>query len=163
MLRSISQIDVSYSSTTVPLHSGLGQSLLLVAWLAGRLGWIVDQPVRPGDGNSFRATLRRDQRGGLIEIRIGQVPVHPRAPGAIESVSLKAGDVFHLRLCAEAEAGTVAVERLLGGGRVEESVHTFMPLPEAALVAKELDILHRDALYEGSLHSLLDLLRERQP
>jgi len=162
MLKSISQIDLSYSSTTIPLHSGLGQSLLLVAWLAGRLGWIVDQPMCPGDGNSFRATLRRDQRGGPIEIRIGQVPARPGAPGAIESVSLKAGAVFHLRLRAEAEVGTVAVERILGGGRVEESVHTFMPSLEAALVAKELDILHRDALYEGSLHSLLDLLREGQ-
>jgi hypothetical protein len=91
---------------------------------------------------------------------MGPVPARPGAPGAIESVSLKAGVGFLLRLRAEADGHTVAVERMLGSSRIEESVHTFMQSSEAALVAKELDILHRDALYEGSLHSLLDLLGE---
>lgn len=162
VLKSITQMDLSYTATSTPLHSGLGQSLLLVAWLAGRLGWIVDRPLLPGDRNSFRASLRRDQPDGLIEIRLGQVPARPGVPGAIESIDLKAGAGFRLRLRADVEAGTVAVERTLGDGRVEGSVHTFMPSPEAALVAKELDLLHRDALYEGSLHSLLDLLGEGQ-
>jgi len=155
-LSSIENVSIRYSSTTVPLHSGLSQSMLLAGWFADRLRWT---PVRPftmtGD---FAAKLRAGDQAVTLHI----VKTQPQevSPGGIESVSVKCRGGLEVALNATTNRNCIQQLVLMEREVRHEKMSLIRDRSEAELMIRELEEFQRNIIYEGSLYSLTTMLGE---
>jgi glucose-6-phosphate dehydrogenase assembly protein OpcA len=152
----ISAVSVTYSSTVVPQHSGLSQSLLFVAWLASKLSWSILKPFERDAIGHYSAKLRLGEQAINIQINSAQ-PRHNH-PGAIEEIALHAGDrafTFQstehrhcIRFCSRNPDATT-----------DHTLTSMSDKSEAELVAEELEVMRKDQGYEHVMNTLAGLLR----
>lgn len=135
------------------------QALLLVAWLASRLGWSAADPMAPSEAGGHLFAMRRAD-GERVRIRIRPRFERGMTEGDLSGVRIQAGRdgrraEFHIR---RAPTGACAVSTV----RIDGSTGTerIVPLPAtdvAELLGEELTILASDRMYEGALALLLSL------
>lgn len=133
------------------------QALLLVAWLAARLGWTPADPMAPSEaGGHLFAMRRRD--GQRVRIRIRPRFERGMTEGDVSGIRIQAGRDgrradFHLARDKEGRCAlsTVHVDGQSGAERI-------VPLPAtdvSELIGEELTILASDRIYEETLALLL--------
>ena len=133
------------------------QALLLVAWMASRLGWSAADPMSPSEAGGHLFARRRAD-GHPVRVRI-----RPRY-----EVGMDAGDVSGIRIEASgdghraefdlrrAEGGHHAIACvLLNGQSVSERKVPLAKTDVAELLEEELTILASDRIYEDALALLL--------
>lgn len=142
-------VEVRYGAQGLG-QGGFVQALLMVGWLASRLGW---EPRR-----------RFIRRGRCLLELAGQRPVRvliqpDGAPAeALASVRLEAEEAS-VTACVSAgpapASATVTVE--MSGERIEERVR-LAPCSESDLLGRELQMVGRDSVFEGALMATVALL-----
>lgn len=135
------------------------QALLVVGWLASRLGWHHVESLAPSEAGGLLFRVARAD-GASIMVR-----VRPRFERALEQ-----GDVSGMRI--QATAGGALAEFVLkrapnerhvtatvivDGDRRAERIVPLPPLGVEQLLSEELTIAGRDRVYEDALGSLLRL------
>lgn len=135
------------------------QALLLLGWLAARVGWRAEEHLAPSEAGGLLFRMRRPD-GGAVWVR-----VRPRfVRGADE------GDVTGLRLLADREHHAEFVVKRLDDGTAHADTDLLMDgnsvlrrrvlLPRSdvgELLAEELTITRVDHVYESALAALCSL------
>ncbi|HEX4744932.1 MAG TPA: glucose-6-phosphate dehydrogenase assembly protein OpcA [Candidatus Limnocylindria bacterium] len=134
------------------------QALLLVGWLASRLGWKATEALAPSEAGGL--LFRMSGPGGAIQVR-----VRPRFERGLEE-----GDLSGLRIQAQREGrlAEFVVKRVAGtghalatvsiDGRVAASRTVPLPAPTVTdLLGEELTIAGSDRIYEEAMAALVRL------
>jgi glucose-6-phosphate dehydrogenase assembly protein OpcA len=153
LLSKITRIEIRYSVSTNPRHSGLSQGLLYTAWFAERIGWtLVNNGGRRGPEEFlFDFTM---PGAGSLQVQAAATSAEPEGPGGIEALSIMAGDSVVLSLELQPGRDSVRSRRQLSGVSVEESIIPLTDQSESSVLARELEVLTGDALYESALEIL---------
>lgn len=154
LLDDIRSVQILYSSTSDPKHTGLSQALLLVAWLASKLDWRKDGSLESA-GDKFTCSFS----GRKIRADILPTEARPGKPGGIESVSLQAGGK-NLLFAATTHEHCMQFRVKESGTEKEEMLTAMNDQTEAMLVSQELEVLTRDKGYETVLRTLAALLNQ---
>jgi glucose-6-phosphate dehydrogenase assembly protein OpcA len=156
-LSSISSLDISVSSSSDPTHNGISQALLLLGWLSSRLGWSVLQPVRLGPNNSFAGVFTRN--GMSITATVVRQAARLGGPGGLEEVRMNLSAGTELVLTSGDDRSCIRTRLTTGTGPARESILWVRDRGEASVVARELEMLDRDELYDSASEVLALLLR----
>ncbi len=152
-LGGISRMGIRYSVSTTPRHSGLSQALLYTAWFAHRIGWtLVESEGRRGP-REFLYEFAVPGPGSL-QVQVTPTSAEPEGPGGIEAVSIMAGDAVVLSLELQSGRDSVRSLRQVSGVSVEESIIPLTDQSESSVLARELEVVTGDALYESALEIL---------
>lgn len=130
---------------------GIAQALLLVSWLADRLGWQLDAQSR-GTFSSEQAIAPRlrDPRGRPIEVTVAPDPTVP-GPGGLRSVALRAGEAARFVVWRDDDGAHAHTEADLAGAPVLRRAARFEPADLSVLLADELMLLRPDHVFEATL------------
>lgn len=157
LLGAIDSVDIEYSSTSQPRHSGTSQALLLVSWLARKLRWVPVKSFQKTERDEYIAKLRLAEQA--INIRLGMVEPRKGFPGGIESITIHTSTGVTLRFKSTEHRDCVLALHEGVGNPSEELLPTLSDKSEAQLVAQELELIHRDAGYEAVLTTLTELFK----
>jgi glucose-6-phosphate dehydrogenase assembly protein OpcA len=159
LLGEIRKVQIAYSTTMKPVHSGLSQALLLGGWLAQRLRWEVTSPLTSDAARRNTASFRAGTEAARHAVTLAIHPVEARAgfPGGIESIVIGT-DGMTLEFSATPHPRCVAVTRRTQSESIQEMVPVIVEKTEAELIAQELEITVRDAGYEAVMDKLLQIL-----
>ena len=136
------------------------QALLLLGWMAGRLGWRAEERLAPSEAGGLLFRMARPD-GARLWIRL-----RPRFWRGVDD-----GDVTGVRVLADlvgrhaefvikrAEDGSAHAEtRSLVGDKAITQRRVLLPLPVVSeLLAEELSITRSDLVYEDALAALCAL------
>ncbi len=156
-LSSLNKVEIEFSTTRSPRHSGLSQSLLLLGWMAGRLRWNPVHPLAKTPEGEYNATLRVDEHA--ISVRIVRIPSESGMPGGIERIRLVSADGLKAEVICNRKTSSVQLTTT-NKDSTQEECRLLSEEDETELLARELEVLTRDALYEESLRNLLLLMKE---
>jgi glucose-6-phosphate dehydrogenase assembly protein OpcA len=158
LLPSIDGVRVSFSVDADGREIHPSQALLLIGWLAARLGWRPVERMAPSEAGGLLFSMRRDD-GAAVRVR-----VRPRFERGMSE-----GDVTGIRVEGERE-GHRSEFRIHCDGRRYASLtvrkdgavaaERIVPLPPTdvvELLSEELTILASDRIYEEALALLLTL------
>jgi glucose-6-phosphate dehydrogenase assembly protein OpcA len=153
ILSRITRMEIRYSVSTTPHHSGLSQALLYTAWLAQRIGWtLVDGTGRRGPKDFlYEFTV---PGCGSVHVQVTPTLAESEGPGGIEAVLIMAGDSVVLSLELQFGRDSVRSRRQLSGSSVEASIIPLTDQSESSVLARELEVVTGDALYESALEIL---------
>jgi len=157
-LGTIDEVSVAYSEALGRRHSGLSQSLLMIGWLADRLGW---KPVSALKRENAHRTMTWADDGRTIDIRFARRAGTNPARGGIEEITLHSSSGQSVDVEWLGERGCARLRTSQGSGIRDAEVSTVKERSEEELIARELEILQRDAVYEGSLARLGTALEAR--
>lgn len=157
LLTTLDSVTLEYSSTRVPMHSGLSQSFLAAAWLSHVLGWVLVRPFREEGDRVLSAKFRQAEQA--ITILLTEVPPHDAHPGGIESITLHStqGGEMSLRSVSGRE-DCMLLRSSLPGSTPREDVLMVHLLTEPELVSRELEVLYNDPMFESAMSVLSGLL-----
>lgn len=135
-------------------RSNRAQALLLAGWLASRLGWTPTGMERLRDGYRLRAR----RRGGVVEIAIS---ISPQESSGLRLVRFTRESARHAATFAIAasEQDTAQMSVQLHGQDVYARTARIERLPEAELLATELDMSSADSVFEDALAAAAAFLR----
>jgi glucose-6-phosphate dehydrogenase assembly protein OpcA len=156
----IDTVDILYSATRVPPHSGLSQSLLLVGWLAHALQWRPVRALQQVDTGTYTSKLRCGQQA--INIHLAPTPPGVARAGGIESIMIHMTSGVQLELHTTDRLDALHVVKKKPGVPFEEGTVAAHEEPESELVSRELEVLQRDRIYEESIGTIVSLLTEQQ-
>ncbi|MBI3522505.1 MAG: glucose-6-phosphate dehydrogenase assembly protein OpcA [Chloroflexi bacterium] len=158
-LDSITGVRVGFTVDADGREVHPSQALLLVGWLASRLGWLAAQSLAPSEAGGMLFSMTRGD-GTRIPVR-----VRPRFERGLEE-----GDLSGLRIQAtrDGKLAEFVVKRAAGNAHVTTSViidgslvtERVMPLsaPRVGdLLGEELTIVASDHVYEDALAALVAL------
>lgn len=159
-LGTIDEITIAYADTRSDGSSGLASALLIVGWLASRLGWEIIDPLERRRTGGWSAPLRAQVDGRQREIALRLLP--DRSPQATFSLR-------RVEIVAAGEApGTFTVERSDQDDLITSSETRTIPLvsrmvyarrpTNAQMLREELHRFGRDRVYEESLAFATDML-----
>jgi glucose-6-phosphate dehydrogenase assembly protein OpcA len=158
LLRDLVEISIEYSSSEGPVHSGRSQAWLLVAWLADRLHW--HAAARATGRGTFELSME-PVLGDSAFVAVSIIPVapQPRSPGGVESIVLRTRSGRFVRVCWTEARDAVQVIR----DTKEATLTPVIGQAESALVARELEELRRDGVYEDTMRMLPTMCQEVKP
>ncbi len=157
-LDQLREVRIEFERQSVRRETQHAQALLLVGWLAGRLGW--------------QSAGRASEDGGQTQVfRFKSAGSEPRAvivPCAIKGSG--SGVCFSLRLETGAPAAVFSISRGLDGRSAETRAEVpgqppiqrtvrLEVLEEVEIVNRELMVAGRDHIYEEALAKLAEMLR----
>lgn len=151
-LSTLNAVEIHYSATAAPRHSGLSQSLLLIGWLARSLRWIQVRALHEDREGEFTAKYRFGEQA--INVTLSAVPPRAGLPGGIESIALHGADGFSVVHEMTERNDCIRIQQSGAVG----SVLPHTDKTEAELISHALDDLHRDPVYGESLARLIALL-----
>jgi len=134
------------------------QALLLIGWLASRLGWRAVERLSPSEAGGLLFAMARDD-AGLIRMRVRPRFERGMQEGDLSGLRIQAaagGRVaeFVIKRIGETHAGTSVV---IDGATVVSRV-VALPQPDVSdLLGEELTIARSDVIYEGALAALVAL------
>jgi hypothetical protein len=163
ILSDIRDVLIEYSVTPTPSHSGLSQAYLLVAWLASRLGWSSNGPFSVSTESERRVDFRPASGGTPLVVRLGRIGSASGVAGGLESVTFRGTGDATVRLELTERTDCIRLEKEIHGVPVEEFLRYPVHQEEAELIAREMEILHRELPYERTMRRLSDLLAEQNP
>ena len=156
---SIESVTIEYSSTSSPMHSGLSQSFLAVAWLAQALQWVTVHSLKEKRDGEHYAMFRLGEQA--IAVRI--IPATPggERPGGIESMILHFADGGEISHRTGKQEGCIRRKSSFAASGTDDSVVSLHQKTEEELVSNELEVLYHDSGYEASMSLLTRLLSDR--
>jgi glucose-6-phosphate dehydrogenase assembly protein OpcA len=137
-------------------HGGVGQALLLAGWLSSCLGWSPRPQTARRRGGAIRLEAERPAEGAsaTVAIDVEPRPATGAAAGDLVSLTMTAmrhgvPGVFTIeRRAGSAEATTTtAIDGTPGAARTVRMVSRRL----GELLCEELEMFHRDRLYEAAL------------
>jgi glucose-6-phosphate dehydrogenase assembly protein OpcA len=157
LLDEIDRVEIKYRSPKDAPEAIAPRALLLVGWLASRLGWEVG-----GKGISESEDVTEwDLRAGELAIRLSfqTDKTAGLSDGMISSVTLGAGNGAAKFSVAKPVDGTkMETEAQIGTEHSVERVLTYEQRSAAEQVSRELAFLSRDAIYEAAVARVAQLL-----
>lgn len=135
------------------------QALLLVGWLASRLGWSAADPISPSEAGGHLFSMRRSD-GSPVRVRIRPKYEAGMAAGDVSGIHIEAkGDghraEFRVRRSHTGSYATATV--VLDGEKASERNVPLASNDVVELLSEELTILAGDRIYEDALALLLTL------
>jgi glucose-6-phosphate dehydrogenase assembly protein OpcA len=129
-------------------EADLTEGLLLVGWLASRMGWTLEEWGQQPRGGAVAFALRGAI--GPVAVELSPGPAHPGEE--LHSLSLRAGAeaTFAISRKADDEACVVATAEMPDGAGHSRVVRMDVP-SEATLLCDELDTLGHDVVFEEAL------------
>jgi glucose-6-phosphate dehydrogenase assembly protein OpcA len=162
LLDQLNKVVIRYSPPSADGSAIATRALLMGGWLASRLGW----RLKSGTANRAQGQAAFDMvdaSGRNIKIEFA------RTERAIEP-----GHIAHVMLTSAADISTVfSVRRSADGSRIETAVTqekekraqrvlSYEALSESALIARELEILGRDRIYEQAVQAAAEMINSAQ-
>lgn len=156
LLDEIDRVEVKYRSPQEAPTEIAARALLLVGWLASRLGWevagkvntdgedISEWDLRAGS-HTIRLSYQRDKTAGLSD-------------GMISSVVLAKNGVANFSVAKPVDGTKMETEAQIGAERSVERVLTYEQRSEAEQLSRELAFLNRDAIYEAAVEATAQLV-----
>lgn len=135
-------------------HADSNRALLLVGWLAERLGWRLAE-ASALEAGGYEITYRHN--GESIRVQLEEIVPDGVPPGELAAISLQAGhgenlERPHLRF--DPEHG--CIEQKIGD--VAQRDWAFRPVEPAEALAEELDYNH-DAAFQAALNQAVAIVR----
>jgi hypothetical protein len=129
--------------------------LLLVGWLASRLGWQLERPVEPGPDGALALGLRGPRGPVSVDLK----PDHRRAGEGLHSLSLQAGAdaTFAVARKVDDQDCVLVTAELPDGAGHSRVVRMDVP-SDGALLSDELDVLGRDTVFEEALGRAIEFM-----
>ncbi|HEX5497904.1 MAG TPA: glucose-6-phosphate dehydrogenase assembly protein OpcA, partial [Thermomicrobiales bacterium] len=154
-LDALDRIDIDYGLMDGDRHSGLTTALLVVGWLASRLGWSAPGSMVPtrGEPNAWHLTFRAGPPAAPREIVVNLRPSPTVFAGlALGRIALLAGGgaLAHYELARISEMEVRSTSQTENGPAATRTVFD-LPEGESGLLADELRIFNRDTTYEAAL------------
>jgi glucose-6-phosphate dehydrogenase assembly protein OpcA len=163
LLKQIERVTIEYAPPADNAAAISTRALLLGGWIASRLGWQLNKAATTRDDKSARFEFNADGRTVQLEFH--------HTERAIES--------GHLALVTITNAGdcdttcAFSVRRSADGTRIETGVTldeekrpkrvlSYEDLSESALLARELEILGSDRVYEETVKAVGEMITSRQ-
>ena len=150
-LEQLTEVQVEYEEESPRWSAQRAQALLLIGWLASRLGWEPQTPIGTwvGEGSSISFRSRR----GNVGVRCLQRRFEGGGAGVCFSIVMKAGEVspavFTLRRGADGKYAVV--RRELPGRPPIEGTARLEVYDEVELVNEGIKSAGRDAILEEAL------------
>jgi glucose-6-phosphate dehydrogenase assembly protein OpcA len=163
LLKQIERVTIEYAPLADNPAAISTRALLLGGWLASRLGWQLNREATRRGETSAQFEFSAEGRTLQLEFRHTERAVEPG----------------HLALVTIANAGdcdtacTFSVRRSADGTRIETGVTmdeekrpkrvlSYEGLGESALIARELEILGPDRVYEATVKAAGEMISSRQ-
>jgi glucose-6-phosphate dehydrogenase assembly protein OpcA len=144
-LNGIRSVMVSFEQSEDGGRGGFAEALLLVGWLASRLGWAV------AEQQALDAVLFDDGAGG-VRVHFRRLPSAERSRGELAGVELRANSNGRSASFAIEKSGASGTAVAAVDGARREAPVQFPPRTEAELLEHELRGYGRDRIYEEALH-----------
>ena len=150
-LEQLTEVRVEYEEESPRWSAQSAQALLLIGWLASRLGWEPERPVAAPAGE--RSPILFRSRRGPVQVRCLQKKFAGGGSGVCFSITLTAGGaspaVFTLRRGADGKYAVV--RRELPGRPPIEGTARLAVYDEVELVNEGIKSAGRDAVFEEAL------------
>ncbi len=145
-------VEVAYVPGSEP---DLTEGLLLVGWLASRLGWTLEK----GGKRAPDGALSFDLRSTVGSVQVELKPVPGQAREGLRAVLLRAADGVSFSVSRDAtDNACVVVTATIGdGGGSPRAVRMDLP-SEAALLCDDLEMLADDDVYREALDHAVRLI-----
>jgi glucose-6-phosphate dehydrogenase assembly protein OpcA len=143
-LNGIRSVMVSFEQSDDGGRAGFAEALLLVGWLASRLGWVV------ADEQALDAVLFDDGARG-VRIHFRRVPSGERSRGELSGVELRASSNGRLASFVIEKSGASGTAVTVVDGTRREVQLSLPARTEAELLEQELRGYGRDRIYEEAL------------
>lgn len=134
------------------------QALLVVAWLASRLGWRRVERLAPSEAGGLLFDVERSD-GRRIRTRVQPVFEQDLDEGDLAAIEIECereGRIARFGLRRDGPARARAVVTVDGAVRLSRTVHLPVPTIED-LIGEELTIVASDRVYEEALAALVGL------
>jgi glucose-6-phosphate dehydrogenase assembly protein OpcA len=155
-LQEIATIDIVISTSTQPVHSGASQALLLVSWLAARLGWSIGKTAGGNTASGYTASFTAT--GGPISFSAAVRQTAGAGPGGIEEIMLRTRTGAVIGLTSSEERSCIRSTITARDGHRHDNVLWARDRDETSVVAQELEVLDRDPVYIAAMKILRSLL-----
>jgi glucose-6-phosphate dehydrogenase assembly protein OpcA len=158
LLGQIDSVIVEYDPPDIAPDQIATQALLILGWVASRLGWRWSEETPRLEGQIKQCALQTSGNRG-ISLEFRPAPDRAGHDGLLASLTLRAeqaGAEFHV---ATNEEGTkLETEARLGDARHIGRVLAYEQKSEGQRLARELGILLRDQIYEEAVTALAPVL-----
>jgi glucose-6-phosphate dehydrogenase assembly protein OpcA len=136
------------------------EALLLLGWLASRLGWQPDQPLAPDNQGRYTGQLRCGPRQVAVTLAPGAAA---DPPGSLSELGLRAeGPGLQLgeshpsqiafSLTRQADDSCGAIRIMIDEEVARQRMVALALQPGDELLAQELDVIGRDQTFEAAMH-----------
>lgn len=151
----IDRLVVEYDPPDLAPGEIAPKALLIVGWLASRLGWSVTKESKREEPGSMNLQLRAGEREVNVELRAATSSEH--GDGMLVSVMLSAsGAEFHVAFSDDRKK--LQTEAKIDGHSAVGRVLSYEQKSEAQRLSRELSLLKRDVIYEQALASASQLI-----
>ncbi len=162
LLEQLDKVVIRYAPPSADASAIATRALLLGGWLASRLGWRFSSERRGGaEGQTIFEMTADDGHKITLEFAHTERDIEP-------------GRIAHVMLTSTADTSTVfSVRRSADGNRIETAVTrdeekkaqrvlSYEGLGESALIARELEILGHDRIYEQAVQAAAEMISNKQ-
>lgn len=148
----IDHVLIEYDPPDAAREEIAPKALLIIGWLASRLGWQVSSadPVQETEGCAARFTLSAGQRA--IDVRCCPTKDREDSDGMMASIRLSTGAggaEFYVALSHDRTK--LQTEATVNGQRMAGRVLSYEARTEGARLGRELAFLRRDLIYEEAV------------
>lgn len=157
-LAKISKIKVWTNGQELQEDDCSVQALLLIGWIASRLGWTPMSLGRDSAKRS-RASYKKDA-GGTVEVEFKSVPFEHVVPGSVFQlvIEMEGGRALEVSRDPAIETQQLLVLVREGDTKVRDLVMDDVPADDVSLMTEELDQLEADPVFAESLSAAHDLI-----
>lgn len=162
LLDQLSSVIIRYAPPSADASAIATRALLLGGWLASRLGWQFSGKATSGaEGQTTFEMIAADGHKIALEFARTERDIEP-------------GRIAHVMLTSAVDTSTVfSVRRSADGNRIETAVTrdeekkaqrvlSYEGLSESALIARELEILGHDRVYEQAVQAAAEMISSKQ-
>ena len=136
----------------------LTEGLLLVGWLASRLGWVLEDGGRRSRGGAMTFGFR--SAAGPVAVKIRPDPAHPGEGLHSIRVGAPGSATFSLSRMPDDERCVAVTAEMPEGGH--SRVVCMDPPSEAALLCEELEVQGRDTVFEEALAQAVRFMKGKR-
>ena len=162
LLDQLDKVVIRYAPPSADASAIATRALLLGGWLASRLGWRLSGEATNGaEGQTTFEMTAGDGHKITLEFAHTERDIEP-------------GRIAHVMITSAVDTSTVfSVRRSADGNRIETAVTrdeekkaqrvlSYEGLGESALIARELEILGHDRIYEQAVQAAAEMINRKQ-
>ena len=160
----IDKVTIEYDPPDVAPDEIAPKALLVIGWLASRLGWQVESGSTHHETEGCAARFRLRAGDQVIDAEMRPTDDEEESDGMMSSIKFSAGSndsEFHVALSPD---GTkLHTEAMIGGARTVGRILSYEARSEGQRLSRELAFLTRDLIYEESVAAsatLIEALRK---
>jgi glucose-6-phosphate dehydrogenase assembly protein OpcA len=151
----IERVIVEYDAPDLAPGEVAPKALLIVGWLASRLGWNVTQTSKREGQGAINLQLRSPEREVNVEFRATTSSGH--GDGMLVSLMLSTkGAEFHVAFSDDRKK--LQTEARIDGHSAVGRILSYEQKSEGRRLSRELSLLKRDVVYEQALASVSQLI-----